>query len=285
MTTPSSPQPRHASWRFWLPFAARMALALIGVALAWVLLARGQDPSWQRLQRGEPLRVAMDPSFPPFESVDARGELVGFDVDLARELGRRLSVPVTFLVVGFDGLADAVMAGKGDAVISAFPLDPRLSEDVHNSQPYFEAGLVMVTRAETFLTAEQLPGVQVAVEWGGQGDAWARGHGLSRVLRAETAQQALDAVHTGQADAALVDAVTAALDPQPGLHILTPPLVSDPYVILLPKRTFKLNQAVDDALRAIMTDGTWDTLARRYFPHPPPKPYINPRPGKPWTRR
>ncbi len=265
-------QPRRTSRRFWLTFAARMALALVGVALAWLLFARGQDPSWQRLQRGEPLRVAMDPSFPPFESVNSQGELVGFDVDLARELGHRLGVPVTFLVVGFDGLADAVMAGKADAVISAFPQDPRLSEDVHDSPPYFEAGLVMVTRAGRSLTAEHLSEVQVAVEWGGLGDAWAHSHGLSRVLRAETAQQALDAVHTGRADVALVDAVTAALDPQPDLHILTPPLVSDPYVILLPKRTFKLNQAVDDALRAIMTDGTWDTLARRYFPHPPPKP-------------
>ena len=261
--------------RDWLIFAARMTIAVVGVALLWVLLLRGQDAAWERLQKGGALRVAMDPSFPPFESTDADGQLVGFDVDLARELGQRLGVPVTFLPIAFDGLADAVMAGKADVVISAFPLDERLSEDVRYSQPYFEGGLVMVTRTDSTIDSpEQLTSARVAVEWGSQGDAWARAQGLTAIQRTETPDEALAAVLSGEADAALVDAVTAALYPQPGLHIHSPPLVPDPYVIVLPKQAPKLADAVDQALIAILTDGTWDALAARYFPHPPLKPVV-----------
>ena len=254
-----------------------MAIALAGIALLYMMLFRAQDAAWERLQQGEALRVALDPSFPPFDDVGPDGQVVGFDVDLAREIGRRLGVPVTFIPIAFDGLADAVMAGRADAVISAFPLDERLTEDVRYSQPYFEAGLVMVTRDESDLASpEQLADVPVAVEWGGQGDAWAREQKLPNILRTETPDDALNAVLDGRAGAAIVDAVTAALFDRAGLIVHAPPLVSDPYVIVLPKQSPKLTDAVDETLANIMTDGTWQTLAGKYFPNPPLPPALPP---------
>lgn len=259
-----------------LIFAARMAIALAGIALLYMMLFRAQDAAWQRLQQGEALRVALDPSFPPFDTVNAEGRVAGFDVDLAREIGRRLGVPVTFIPIAFDGLADAVMAGKADVVISAFPLDERLTEDVRYSQPYFEAGLVMVTRADSDLASPaQLANVSVAVEWGGLGDAWAREQKLATILRTDTPDEALNAVLARRADAAIVDAVSAALFAKPGLSIHAPPLVSDPYIIVLPKQAPKLADAVDEALSDIMADGTWAALAGRYFPNPPLRPAIS----------
>jgi ABC-type amino acid transport substrate-binding protein len=93
-------------------------------------------------------------------------------------------------------------------------------------------------------------------------------------MRTETAAEALAAVLAGEADAALVDAVTAALYPEPGLRMHAPPLVSEPYVIVLPRQAPKLADAIDDTLTAILTDGTWEALAARYFPNPPLKPAI-----------
>ena len=259
-----------------LIFAARLAIALAGIALLWMMvfwLRNSQDATWERLQKGEALRVAMDPSFPPFNDTNANGQMVGFDVDLAREIGQRLGTPVTFIAIAFDGLVDAVLAGKADVVISAFPLDERLTEDVRYSQPYFEAGLVLVTRADSAITSlEQLNDATVAVEWGSQGDAWARQQGLSHIQRLETPNDVLTAVLDGRADAAVVDAVTAALFPEPGLVMHTPPLTSDPYVIVLPKQSPRLADAVDEALTEIMTDGTWERLAEKYFPNPPEPP-------------
>ncbi len=219
--------------------------------------------------------MAVDPSFPPFDDVDASGQLVGFDIDLARELGRRLDVPVEFKAIAFDGLVDAIIANKADVVISAFPLDPRLTEDVRYSQPYFEGGLVLVTREDSTVAGpEDLVGRSVAVEWGSLGDAWARSHSLD-VVRQETATDALDAITIGEADAgaaaaALVDSVTAALSAPPGLVIRTPPLESDPYVIVLPLHAPKLAEAMDEALAEIMADGTWERLTQTYFTLTPP---------------
>lgn len=252
---------------------ARLTIILLGIALLFLLLVRPQDDSWSRLQQGNALRVAIDPSFPPFDTMTADGQVAGFDVALARELGRRLGVPVTFITIAFDGLADAIIAGRADVVISAFPLDERLTENVRYSHPYFEAGLVMVTRADSSLhSPQQLTSHKIAVEWGSPGDAWAREKGLSDIQRLETPDDALDAVKSGQVDVAIVDAVSAALYSKPGLIIHAPPLVSDPYVIVLPKQAPKLAEAVDKALSEITADGTWETLTEKYFLTPPISP-------------
>lgn len=253
-----------------------MLLAAAVVAALTLRLLPARDATWERLQRGEPLRIAIDPSFPPFDTLDATGQVAGFDVDLARELGRRIGAPVQFQAIAFDGLVDAVIAGKADAVISAFPLDPRLTQDVRYSRPYFEAGLVLVAPDDSPLAApgataapESLAGLTVAVEWGSLGDAWAREHGLV-IDRRETAAEAIQAVANGQAEAAIVDAVAAALSAPPGLTLLSPPLEPDPYVIVLPLAAPRLAKAVDEALAAMLADGTWQAMAQTYFPVAPP---------------
>lgn len=252
--------------------AAALVLLLATVVMAFLVsrLLPARDLTWERLQRGEPLRIAIDPSFPPFDGLDGAGQVVGFDVDLARELGRRVGAPVQFQAIAFDGLVDAVIAGKADAVISAFPLDPRLTGDVRYSRPYFEAGLVLVTPAGSAITGpDDLAGRTVAVEWGGLGDAWGREQGLT-ITRKETPVEALAAVAQGEADVAVVDAVTAALSAPPGLTVRTPPLQSDPYVIVLPLAAPRLAKAVDEALAAMLADGSWQKIASVYFPAPPP---------------
>ncbi len=247
---------------------------LVLALLAWYLLRPGDD-AWARLQRGGALRVAVDPSFPPFDDIDDEGQLAGFDIELAQELGRRLGAPVEFKAIAFDGLVDAVIADKADVVISAFPYDPRLTQDVRYSQPYFEGGLVLVTREDSpVFGPDDLIGRTVAVEWGSLGDAWARANGLD-VSRQETATDALNRVASDKADAvdaALVDAVTAALSAAPGLAIRTPPLEPDPYVIVLSQHAPKLAEAIDGILIEIMADGTWNNLVRKHFQLMPPAP-------------
>lgn len=252
-----------------------IGLLLVAVALAtWLLLVVLADRNWQRLQQGGALRVAIDPSFPPFDTVDANGQVAGFDIDLALNLAQRIGVPIEFKSIAFDGLVDAVIAGKVDVVISAFPLDPRLTQDVRYSQPYFEAGLVLaVPENSPVQGTTDLTGHKVAVEWGSQGDAWGREQGLD-VLRLETPGEALNAAASGEADAAIVDAVTAALSLPAGLVVRQPPLTSEPYVVVLPRRAGKLADALDRALALALTDGTWERLARAYFPAPPPPPVI-----------
>lgn len=280
----SEPAPAQRSWR--RPGAVA-AVALLGVAvlvfLLWRTVGPARDRYWERIQRTGEWRVAMDPSFPPFEMLDAEGRPIGFDVDLASAIAARWGVAVRIESIGFDGLLDAVWAGKVDSVVSAMPLQPQFSRDVAFSPPYFEAGLVVVLPpADNGVAAlEDLAGRRLAVEWGSEADVQARALRRRwpdlRILPKETVQAALEAVAAGEADAALADHVTALqfigggeqarllttveADGSPGLFTL----VSDPYVIVMPKRAPVLQEQVAAALQALAADGVLDALTEKWF--------------------
>ncbi|MDW8317456.1 MAG: transporter substrate-binding domain-containing protein [Anaerolineae bacterium] len=262
--------------------AALLVVALL-VFLLWRAVGPARDRYWERIQRTGEWRVAMDPSFPPFEMLDAEGRPIGFDVDLASAIAQRWGVALRVESIGFDGLLDAVWAGKVDSVVSAMPLQPQFSRDVAFSSPYFEAGLVVVLPSADNGVAglEDLAGRRVAVEWGSEADVQARG--LRRrwpdlqIVPKETAAAALEAVVAGEADAALADHVTALQFIGGGgqARLLTVPepdgsprlftLVSDPYVVVMPKRAPVLQAQVEAALQALAAEGILDALTEKWF--------------------
>lgn len=248
------------------------AAGLLALGIAAVLILRPTDDrSLQRIRDLGVLRVGMDPSFPPFESLDANGQIVGFDADLAAALARRWGVRVQFESIGFDGLLDAIWAGRVDAVISALPLEPRYTKDVAYSQAYFEAGLRLVTTTAPIAASADLAGRTLALELGSDADAEARRlrqrlPALTLVTFA-TPAEALQAVVDGAADAAVVGGVTARqfVSQHPSARIVGPALTSAPYVIALPVKARRLIVEVNAALRDLQSDGTLAALEETWF--------------------
>ncbi len=250
-------------------------LILAGIA-AVLILRPAEDRSLQRIRDLGVLRVGVDPSFPPFENLDARGQIVGFDADLAASLATRWGVRVQFESIGFDGLLDAIWAGRVDAVISALPLDPAYTRDIAYSQPYFEAGLRLVTAgAAPIGSTADLAGRRLAVELGSEADAEARRlrqrvPDLTLVTLAAPAE-VLQALMDGVADAAVVDGVTARqfVGQQATARIVGPALVSAPYVIALPVKARRLLAEVNQALNDLAADGALAGLEEKWFTEAP----------------
>ena len=256
-----------------LVVAALALLAVLAAVLLWHTVRRGEDEVWARIQRSGVWRVGMDPSFPPFESLDGEGQPIGYDVDLARAIAARWGVEVSFEGIGFDGLVAALWAHKADSVISALPVDPRLTRDVAYSIPYFEAGLLLVVAEGTtdIASPDDLAGRRLAVEWGSEGDV--QGRELRRRLEGLTLlpfplpQDALAAVVAGEADAALTDAISLRQFQREhgGLRAVGPPVVSVPYVVAMPRQAPKLLAAVNEALAALQEEGTLARLEEKWF--------------------
>lgn len=258
----------------WWPW---LLLALIIVALAWLVgrvVLAGRDATWARIQESGVWRVGMDPSFPPFEELDPdTGRPVGFDVELAQAIAARWGVHAEFVGVGFDQLVDAVAAHRVDSAISALPVFEQRAKEVAFSIPYIEAGVVLAAPAGSpILSVEDLAGRRVAVEWGSEGDAQARAAqkrlgGNIQLIPCESADAALAAVVAGNADAAIVDAVSLAMFDRANdaLRPVGEPLRADPYVIVVPPDAPRLLAAVNEALAALADDGTLAKLKARWF--------------------
>ncbi len=242
------------------------------VSLSLVACTSPEDPTWERVQETGVLRVGMDASFPPFEAIASDGTLVGFDVDLARELGRRLGegVEVQFVAnLPYDGLYDALTIGRVDVVISALVVDPARMADFAYSISYFDAGQVLVVRegASHVEGMDDMEGRTLAVALGSRGDLVARRwdrrlEGLTLVSY-QTADAALLDVADGQADVALVDRVSALR--APGVAIVGDPVTEEPYAIAVQKESQHLLHAINEALRDMKADGTLEALSDKWL--------------------
>jgi polar amino acid transport system substrate-binding protein len=237
-------------------------------------LGRDTDETWARIQREGIMRVGMDPSWPPFEHIDEpTSQIVGLDVDLARAIGQRLGVEVEFVNVGFDSLYDALYVGRFDAIVSALPYDPLLLEDVAYSISYFNAGQVLVVRADEreISEADDLSGKKLGVEWGSEGDVLGRQlqkkiEGLS-LQTFMAPQDVLRALKEGEVETAIVDAVSAYqfIATEGGVQVVGDPLTDELYVIAVRLDSPLLLKAINEALVEMREDGTLERLQEKWF--------------------
>ena len=224
-------------------------------------------------------RVGLDPSFPPFESLDENGEAVGFDLDLARAIANAWGLEAEIVPIGYDSLVDALQAGRIDSVVSALPYNPRATEDVFFSPPYFEAGVRLAVRAGSPITdTAGLAGQTVAVEWGSMGDMAGRQlqrDGIDLTLAPyETPSDAADALVDDPTIAALlIDQVSLREAQGHGAAIIAigPALESNPYVIAAPRHAIQLQNQITSILARFQADGTLAALEDRWFGPLPPE--------------
>lgn len=255
--------------------AGVVALMIIPATMVacWQLPGK-EDHSLERIRQAGVLRVGLDASYPPFEEIDeTTGEIRGFDVDLARELVRRLGVEAEIVNSGWDGLYDALEAGHFDAVISGLVYDPWQTDRVAYSISYFNAGQVLVVHEDRQLIAQvgDLPGHTLGVEVGSEGDV--QGHELSKRLHDLTlrpypaSSEVLNAVERYEVDAGLVDAISARQFIRAGgkVRIVGEPLSDELYVVAVRLQDKALLQAINATLMEMRDDGTLARLVDKWL--------------------
>lgn len=250
-----------------LPLATLFLFALLLVS------CQTPDDSWQIVEERGALYVGLDPTYPPFEFDDGAGSVQGIDVDLARALADELGVEVQFVLFGYDGLYDALGTGQVDVLISGMVIVPERERDFSYSEPYFNAGELLVVSADEseIASMRDLNGRSLAVELGAQGHVeatiWQRNLGDLTILPQETGNAALTAVLENQADAALTDAITARLFLGDGVDLtaVSPPITVDPFAIVVREQNGQLLNQINQALNQIESSGQLEQILEKWF--------------------
>ena len=254
----------------------KRTVARLGLLVGLLLLTAcsGRADSLETIQERGVLRIGLDPTYVPFEALAPDGGLYGLDVDLGRELASRLGVEASFVLLGYDGLYDSLEIEEVDVLISALWVEPERSRDVAYSTPYVDAGLRLVVRADLPTPPQNMEGMagrSLAVEYASAADAearrWARRLGDLTVEPLNTADEAMAAVESGTADAALVDAITARLyrREHQNLVLVEEPITSEPYAVALRAGERSLLKAIDAALAEMEADGTLQVIRDRWL--------------------
>jgi polar amino acid transport system substrate-binding protein len=244
-----------------------LVLDLVGALLLppWL-----DDDTRRRIATTGAMRVGLDPAYPPFEN-DVQGELVGYDVDLARELGQELGLEVVLVPMGYDSLYDALVTGEIDLILCSYPYSPELCQRERCTAPYFEAGQVLaVSRGSDIAGPDDLTGRRVGVEWGGAGDAlvrpWEKSGQVGERVPYMGPQEALEALLAGEVDAVVVDRISALTLATPDqVTIQEPPLMSEAFVIVTARRSVWLHRRLQQALRQLGERGALASLEQRWL--------------------
>ena len=236
------------------------------------------DATWTRIVEDGILRIGMDPSFPPFETDDGKGNLSGMDIALAEELVRDWSaqtgtpIRVQYVYTGFDGLYDALKTGQYDVILSALPYDPQKTQDVRFSHSYFNGGPLIVVRESdtTVKTFYDLGARRIGVELGSSGDSFARK--WQRRLKYDlqefhTPNDALHALRIGQVDGVFTDAIAFNdfLRAEGGVKKVGNPLTDELFVMAVRKDAPTLLAQINAVIDAMKRDGRMERLQAEWF--------------------
>ena len=115
------------------------------------------------------LKVALTGKYPPFSMYDANGELVGFDVDVARAVAERLGRTATFVPTEWDGILPGLLSGKYDVIIGSMAITAERREQVNFSSPYYESGaqlFIHSDRQDELHSIEDCGGLRLGVVLG-----------------------------------------------------------------------------------------------------------------------
>ncbi|HEX5941821.1 MAG TPA: transporter substrate-binding domain-containing protein, partial [Anaerolineales bacterium] len=121
------------------------------------------------------IKVGTSADYPPFESVDERGNKVGFDIELMTEIAKRLDVKLEWVDMPFDSLIAAVQEGKIDASISAFNYSEERDQMIDFSEAYYtseDAFTVAEGFAGTIVNPQDVAAYNVGVQTGTTQDSW-----------------------------------------------------------------------------------------------------------------
>lgn len=214
------------------------------------------------------LKVATDATFPPFESVDFKGKLVGFDIEIMQAICDEAGYELQMVNVAWDGILPGLLTGNYDAVIAAMTITDDRLKVVNFSDPYFNAGqsIVTLTKDTKTKTPSDLVGKKVAVQIGTTGDLEASEWKGVTVKRFNTIPEAFLDLKNGGVTAVIVDyGVAVEFAQNYTYYNVKPPFTTENYGIAVAKKNTTILNNINSALAKIKSNKKYDTIFKKYF--------------------
>ncbi|MGD8367897.1 MAG: transporter substrate-binding domain-containing protein [Desulfobacterales bacterium] len=124
-----------------LGLATAVALVFLLVSGAWgASIDLAKESTLEKiLQRGE-LRVGFEAGYMPFEMTDKKGDFVGFDIDMAKEMAKAMGVKFVPVNTAWDGIIPALLTDKFDIIMSGMTVTQERNLKINFADPYIIVG-------------------------------------------------------------------------------------------------------------------------------------------------
>lgn len=255
-----------------------IAIALAALLLVGCFAGCGTEKTDEKV-----LKIATNAEFEPFESLDADGNYVGFDIDLINAIAEKIGYEIEFDNMEFDGVLAAVSSGSCDIGLSGLTVNAKRAKSVDFSKAYYQtAQLLIVAANDTYFTGttkedldKQLEGKKIGACSGYTGESYAKGNadwnfpGIkdANVKVYENLSLAISDLKNGNLDAILMDgpvAKEAAAQNKDVAKVIDVPLTVEDYAIAIQKGNTELKESIDKAIQELIDAGEIQKLYDKY---------------------
>lgn len=226
------------------------------------------------------IRFGTEPAYAPFEYKTPDNKLVGFDIDLGNAICAKLKAKCVWVENSFDGMIPALKAKKFDGILSSMTVTAERSKQIAFSSKIYNTPTRMIAKKGSGLqpTAASLKGKRVGVQQGTIQEAYAKAYWSSKgvnVVPYPNQDVLYQDMVSGRLDASLQDAIMVDSSflksakgkafAFAGQNVVDAKTLGVGAAIGLRKEDADLKKQIDGALAAIIADGTYKKLEKKYF--------------------
>jgi cystine transport system substrate-binding protein len=257
-----------------MKFSRSLCSGLVALSiLGFTAVAAHAEDLLDSVKQAGVLKVGLEGTYPPFDSRNSDGQLVGFDVDVAKAVAARLGVKPEFIPTEWSGIIAGLQAGKFDVIVNQVTITPQRKEALDFSQPYTFSAAQLIQRADDKRDIKSLEefkaGKKLGVTLGTNYDQMARAVPGINVQTYPGAPEKLRDLADGRIDATIDDRLmlpyvikTSQLPLRPG-EVLKG--ADQEMGIPFRKDNPKFAKALNDALTAMKQDGTLKQISLHWF--------------------
>ena len=254
----------------------KLIVILLGLAILSGCGQKKTDSFETMKEKGE-IIVGLDDTFVPMGFRNDKGEIVGFDVDLAKEIFGRIGITPKFQAIDWSLKETELNNGNIDVIFNGYTITDARKEKVIFSDPYLDNRQIIITMATSDIkTKADLAGKVVSVQKESSaydavtsdGDIVSKLKGGQLITFDSNLELFLD-LEAGRSDAIVLDEVLAKYvlltKDAANYRILDDNFGNESYGIGFRKADTTLRDKVNEALKAIIADGTFDKIKKVYI--------------------
>ncbi len=250
----------------------KLFVLMMTIIAAVAMLTAGCGGGEKKADGEKVLRVATEPTFAPFEfQKEGSKDYDGFDMDLARAIGKQMGYKVEIVNMGFDALIPALNAGNVDVVAAGMSITDERKKAVTFTDPYYTSGLIVMVNKDNkeVKSIKDLEGKRIAAQIGTTGENKARTVKGATVTAFNTNTEAAMELKNKGVDAVINDSPVVgyylAQGGNESAMTVGEVMEAEKYGLAVKKGNDKLAAEINKALAELKKNGEYDKIYKTWF--------------------
>jgi polar amino acid transport system substrate-binding protein len=242
----------------------------IGLVTSMMFLQTALADDLANVKEKGKLTMAMSGQYPPFNFVNDQNQVTGFDVEIGKEIAKRIGVTGTPITTAWDGIIAGLLANKYEVICGSMSITDARLKSIDFSNPYYRSGAqLFVKKGSALKSVAELKGKRIGVTLGTTYEKWVRDNIIDVDIRTyKGVPDMILEVANGRIDGFVSDKIVGALaikDKGVAIQLVGDLLYIEKMGIALRQGNAELKDAINNALSAMLKDGTYHDISVKWL--------------------